>query len=84
MSNESMFEELQTILSEQGIEIKYGRGYFEGGVCRYKDSKYFYLNRAQDIENHVLLMVSEVKKMNIENLKCSPDLENLLQSIESN
>ena len=68
-----MFEELQKILSEQGIEIKYGRGYFEGGICRYKDSKYFYLNRAQDIE-----------KMNIENLKCSPDLENLLQSIESN
>jgi hypothetical protein len=84
MNNESIFEELQKILNTQGIEIKYGRGYFEGGICRYKESRYFYLNRAQDIENHIQLMVSELKKMNIDNLNCSSDLKSLLQSKESN
>ncbi len=84
MDNDTIFEELQTILKNMGIEIKYGRGYFEGGICRFKDNKYFYLNRAQDRENHITLLILELKKMNINNLEFSPELRSLLEKTESN
>lgn len=84
MNNDLVIDELRNILKERGIDIKYGRGYFEGGICRYKDNKYLYLNRAQDVENHISLIISEMKKMKLENLECSPEVKSLLEMTESN
>ena len=84
MNNDLVIDELRNILKERGIDIKYGRGYFEGGICRYKDNKYLYLNRAQDVENHISLIISEMKKMKLENLECSPEVKSLLEKTESN
>ena len=84
MNNDEIFAELQNLLKTYKIEIKYGRGYFEGGICRYKDNRYFYLNRAHDVTNHIDLIVAEIKKMNLENITCSPDVKSLLETPESN
>lgn len=84
MKNNLVIDELQNILKEHGIDIKYGRGYFEGGICRYKDNQYLYLNRAQDVDNHISLIISEIKKMKLENLQCSPEVRSLLDKTESN
>lgn len=84
MNNDKIFAELQNILQQHNIEIKYGRGYFEGGICRYKENKYLYLNRAQDLENHITLIITEMKKMQMTNLNCSPDVKSLLEKTESN
>jgi hypothetical protein len=84
MNNDFVIDELRNILKERGIDIKYGRGYFEGGICRYKDNQYLYLNRAQDVGNHISLIISEMKKMKLENLECSPEVKSLLEKTESN
>jgi hypothetical protein len=84
MNNETIFAELESIINQQGIEVKFGRGYFEGGICRYKDNRYLYLNRAKDVEHHINLMISEIKKMNLELDACSADLKHLLGKTESN
>jgi hypothetical protein len=84
MNNEEVFAELQEILREFEVEIKYGRGYFEGGLCRYNNGVYIYLNRAKDMENHIALIVSEIRNFNLQGIKLSTELENLLKESEKN
>ena len=84
MKNEEVFAELQVILKNFGVEVKYGRGYFEGGLCRVNEGQYIYLNRAQDIETHIAVILTELKKMNFAEIDCSPDVKNLLTETETN
>lgn len=84
MNNEEIFAELQGILKNLGIELKYGRGYFEGGLCRYNEGHYIYLNRAQKIEDHISVILTELKKIDLDNIECSAFVKNLLTETETN
>ena len=84
MNNEELFAELQEILKKLEIEIKYGRGYFEGGLCRYNEGQYIYLNRSQKIEDHISVILTELKKIDIDAIECSAYLKGLLTEKESN
>ena len=53
MEKEDIIAELQNILSQLSIDLKYGRGYFEGGLYKYKDQSVIYLNRTHSIEKHI-------------------------------
>jgi hypothetical protein len=80
-NNEEILKDLEVLLKELGIELKYARGDFQGGFCRYKDRNILYLNRAQPLDNHVLLIVSELQKIKIkiDIKKLSPEIKKLLQ-----
>ena len=84
MNNEEVFTELQEILKKLEIEIKYGRGYFEGGLCRYNEGQYIYLNRAQKIEDHITVILTELKKIDTDKFECSEFVKNLLTETETN
>jgi hypothetical protein len=84
MNNDEVFAELQEILKEFEVEIKYGRGYFEGGLCRYDNGQFIYLNRGKDLENHIALIISELKNFDLQGIKLSTELANLLRESEQN
>jgi len=82
MENDQIFEELEHILDELSIEIKYGRGYFEGGICRLNDHKVLYLNRAKDRESHINIILSELKTLGVDRENCSENIQKLLSKAE--
>jgi hypothetical protein len=82
MNNDEVFEELEEILKKFNIAIKYGRGHFTGGLCRFNNTQYMYLNRAKDTDNHITLIVSELKNFDLNDVKLSSTLENLLRESE--
>ena len=85
-SNEEILKELELLLNELSIELKYGKGNFQGGFCRYKDRKILYLNRTQPIDHNVSIIVSELQKINInlDERKISPSIRKLLHNSSIN
>jgi hypothetical protein len=83
---EEILKELEMLLTDLKIEVKYARGDFQGGFCRYKDKNILYLNRAQSIDNQVSLIVSELQKIDIkiDEKKLSPQIRKLLQKSSIN
>jgi hypothetical protein len=77
---ETIFEELLTLLKALNIRVKYERGVFNSGFARYKDDKCFYLNRKSKIKNRITLIVNELKQMEIPQELLSDDLKKILTS----
>jgi hypothetical protein len=78
MEDNQLFNELESLLNNLSITIKYGRGYFKGGLCRYRDARYFYLNRTDPKDKHISLILSELEKMNLEGVEVPQNIGVLL------
>ncbi len=84
MENEEIFKEFLDILKQLSIELKYGRGYFEGGVFRYKEQSVLYLNRAHSIDRHIEIVSKELKKFDLGRIKINPEICGYLERPEEN
>ena len=78
MSTDEIIKELENLLNQLSVELKYGRGYFDGGLYRYRDNKCIYLNRANSDQHNLAILLSEIKKMEWQNLECKPSIKELL------
>ena len=84
MNDEEILGELQKILHQLSIQVRYGKGYFAGGLCRYKDQKYFYLNKSHDLNQQISIMITEMKKLDLNGVDINPSISKLLSEYETN
>lgn len=82
MEKNDILKELQNILSHFSIDLKYGRGYFEGGLYRYKDQSVIYLNRTHAIDKHIDIVCQELKNYDLGGIKINPELQVFLENPE--
>jgi retron-type reverse transcriptase len=83
MDDNQLFTELEELLLKLSIKIKYGRGYFKGGLCRYKDNKYLYLNRSDDKDKHISIILSELENIDLTDVKLNKTIGELLSKSEA-
>ena len=83
MEDKELFTELEELLLELSITIKYGRGYFNGGLCRYKEDKYIYLNRSDDKDKHISIILSELENIDLSGIKINKTIGELLSKSEA-
>lgn len=83
MNEDKIFKELEELLGRLSIKIKYGRGYFKGGLCRYRQEQYIYLNRTENKEKHISLILSELEKMDLKGIDLSETVEEFLLKSEA-
>jgi len=84
LEKEEILAELQNILGQLSIDLKYGRGYFEGGLYRYKDQSVIYLNRTHTIEKHINILCQEIKNYDLEGIELNPKIRIYLENPEDN
>ncbi|MCB0282453.1 MAG: hypothetical protein KDF60_07725 [Calditrichaeota bacterium] len=65
MTTEKKLEILISFLENNGITVKSDRGDFKGGMVRYHDDKFLYLNRKLDSESRIKLIIEEIKEMQL-------------------
>ena len=83
MEDNQVFKELEELLEKLSITIKYGRGYFRGGLCRYKEEKYLYLNRSDDKDKHISIILSELEHIDLNGMELSKSIGELLSKSEA-
>ena len=83
MEDNLVFKELEELLEKLSIKIKYGRGYFKGGLCRFKEERYLYLNRSDDKDRHISIILSELENIDLNGIKLSNSIGELLSKSEA-
>lgn len=84
MEKSEILKELQNVLNQLSIDLKYGRGYFDGGLYRYKDQTVIYLNRTHTIEKHINILSQEIRNYDLGGIKINSELRVLLENPEDN
>ena len=84
MEKEEILAELQNIPNQLSIDLKYGKGYFEGGLYKYKDQSVIYLNRSHTIEKHINILCQEIKNYDLGAIELHPEIRVYLDNPEDN
>ncbi len=59
MDHEEILSGLIDLLDKLSIQVRYNRGNFRGGLVRYKDQDYFYINRKADTETKISTILAD-------------------------
>ncbi len=78
--NEQILEALIGLLEQMDITVKYDRGNFRGGLVRYRDKNYFYLNRRSEPEHKINTIIAELKQINIPENLLTPQVKQYLST----
>ena len=62
---EHILDELIVLLTKLGINVKYDRGNFQGGLVTYEDNDFFYINRKAKTETKINTIIEELKNLEI-------------------
>ncbi len=79
MNNDQKLQKLVSFLESKDIPVKSDRGNFKGGVVRYYEDKYLYLNRKLDTEAKIKLILSEIKELNFDENEIEEDVLELIK-----
>jgi len=63
--NELILDALIALMEKLGIDIKYDRGNFQGGLIKYEDNDFFYINRKEKTETKINTILDELKNVKI-------------------
>ena len=75
-----VLSELEELLDKLGIELKYEKGGFKGGLCRVEDKEYFYLNKILSFEQKVSIITKQLRKMELEDVYLKPKIREMLEA----
>ena len=64
-STEHILNELISLLDKLSINVKYDRGNFQGGLVKYENNDFFYINRKAKTETKINTIIDELKNLNI-------------------
>lgn len=84
MNTEEIIKEVENHLRRLSVEIKYGKGYFDGGLYRYRENRCIYLNRVNSEEFNLEILLTELKKMDWQSIECNPMIKELLTKPDQN
>jgi len=82
--NEQILDALIALMEKLGLNVKYDRGNFQGGLVKYEDNDYFYINRKEKTETKINTIVEELKNLEIPPEYIKGDLKLFFEEIATN
>ena len=84
IDSEHILNELIALLDALGINVKYDRGNFQGGLVKYENNDFFYINRKAKTETKINTIIDELKNLDIPAKYLSKELKPLFYDKETN
>lgn len=76
-----MLENLEKLLSEIDINIRYEKGDFSGGFCRYKEKKQIIVNKSLDTTQKINIISTELKlNLDFDEIYIMPALREIIEN----
>ena len=79
MEQEKILQRLLEYMDELSISVKYDRGNFVGGVVRYREDDYLYLNRKDDPETKIKTIINELGQLDLPQEALASDIREIIK-----
>lgn len=70
---------LENIVSQLGIELRYEKGEFKGGVCRIGDKRMLIVNRALEPQQKISVITKELSQIDLSEVFIVPAIRKLIE-----
>ena len=78
MKDEEILPKLEEILGQLGVELRYEKGDFEGGICRVGEKQFLLVNKRLMLSQKVNLLARELAGLDLSNIYIVPAIRDLL------
>ena len=78
MRESEILSNLEKIIEQLGIELRYDKGDFRGGLCRIGEKQLFLINTRMLPSQKIQLIVSELSTLNLSGIYIVPAIRDLL------
>ncbi len=81
MQQEKILQNLENILADLDVELRYEKGDFDGGFCRYEEKKQIIVNRNLKLDQKITVIASELRaNFDLNNLFLVPALREVIEN----
>jgi len=77
--NEWLLQEMEGLLEQLSIPVRYERGGFKGGLCRLNNDHIFIINKNLPLEQKLQIFREELERIDLEDVFIRPVLRNYLE-----
>lgn len=81
MSNEELLQALETLVKALGLECRYEKGDFKGGLCRVHEQQLIVLQKKESLENKIKTLAVGLGELDLTNIYVMPAIQDLIDSV---
>ena len=79
MHDDDVLQSFEKLLTDLEVELRYEKGDFQGGICRYKEKRQLILNKNLNSNQKIMIMANELKSnFDLDNLYLVPALREVI------
>lgn len=78
MKETQLLSDLESLCSNLGIELRYEKGDFEGGLCRIDENRVIIVNKSLSDESKIRVFARELGTLDLEGVYMVPALRQIL------
>lgn len=78
---EEIVEDLKSVASELGAEVRFEKGDFKGGYCILKDSKVIVINKTTNLQRKVIVLSMALRELGVEKIYLTPRLREIIEEM---
>ncbi len=78
---EETIQDLKSLASQLGAEVRFEKGDFKGGYCILKENKVIVINKTANLQRKVMILSMALKELGIEQLYLSPKLREIIDEM---
>jgi len=81
MKEDEVLSGLESVMTTLGVQVRYEKGDFAGGLCKLKDKQLLILNSAMPPNQKIKILASELSQMGLDNVFMVPALRQVIDDV---
>jgi len=81
MKEDEVLSGLETVLTTLGVQVRYEKGDFAGGLCKLKDKQLFILNNTMTPSQKIKILATELSQMELDNVFIVPAIRQVIDDV---
>jgi hypothetical protein len=78
---EEIIQDLKSLASQLGAEVRFEKGDFKGGYCILKESKVIVINKMANLQRKVMILSMALKELGIDQIYLTPRIREIIDEM---
>jgi hypothetical protein len=78
---EEIIQDLRSLASQLGAEVRFEKGDFKGGYCLLKESKVIVINKMANLQRKAMILSMALKELGVDEIYLTPRMREIIDEM---